>query len=104
MVAMHGLTFERGTPHGRMMTTLLAGRARFERDLLGERVKSGLATARARGKKLSRQPGQRPKSDKFAPKVIQAVSEGRRYRWIARDLGISKNTVLNIIKRHRENP
>lgn len=104
VVAMHGLTFELGTPHGRMMATLLAGIAQFERDLLSERVKSGLAAARARGKKLGRQPGQRPKSDKFAPKVIQAVSEGRSYRWIARDLGISKNTVLNIMKRHRENP
>lgn len=104
VVAMHGLTFELGTPHGRMMATLLAGIAQFERDLLSERVKSGLAAARARGKKLGRQPGQRPKSDKFAPKIIQAVSEGRSYRWIARDLGISKNTVLSIMKRHRGNP
>ena len=104
VVAMHGLTFELGTPHGRMMATLLAGIAQFERDLLSERVKSGLAAARARGKKLGRQPGQRPKSDKLAPKVIQAVSEGRSYRWIARDLGISKSTVLSIMKRHRENP
>ena len=34
--------------------------AQFERDLISERVKSGLAAARARGKKLGRQPGQRP--------------------------------------------
>jgi putative DNA-invertase from lambdoid prophage Rac len=64
-------------------------------------VKSGLAAARARGKKLGRQIGQRPKSDKLAPKVVQAVAEGRSYRWIARDLGISKNTVLDIVKRSR---
>lgn len=102
VVAMSGMTFELGTPHGRMMATLLAGIAQFERDLLSERVKSGLAAARARGKKLGRQPGQRPKADKFAPKVIQAVAEGRSYRWIARDLGISKNTVTEIIKRHRQ--
>ena len=104
VVAMQGLTFELGTPHGRMMTTLLAGIAQFERDLLSERVKSGLASARKRGKKLGRQKGQRPVSDKVAPKVIQAVSEGRSYRWVARDLGISKSTVLSIMKRHRENP
>ena len=76
--------------------------AQFERDLLSERVKSGLAAARARGKKLGRQHGQRPKSDKLAPKVIQAVEDGRSYRWIARDLGISKNTVLDIMKRRRQ--
>ena len=55
VVAMQGLTFELNTPHGRMMTTLLAGIAQFERDLLSERVKSGLASARKRGKKLGRQ-------------------------------------------------
>ncbi len=38
------------------MATLLAGIAQFERDLLSERVKSCLAAARARGKKLERQP------------------------------------------------
>lgn len=104
VVAMSGMTFELGTPHGRMMATMLAGIAQFERDLLSERVKSGLAAARARGKKLGRQPGQRPKSDKLAPKVIQAVTDGRSYRWIAHDLGINKNTVLEIMKRHREKP
>ena len=62
VVAMSGMTFELDTPHGRMMATLLAGIAQFERDLLSERVKSGLAAARARGKKLGRQTGQRPKS------------------------------------------
>lgn len=102
VVAMNGMTFELDTPHGRMMATMLAGIAQFERDLLSERVKSGLAAARARGKKLGRQPGQRPKSDKLAPKVLQAIEDGRSYRWIARDLGISKNTVSDIVKRNRQ--
>ncbi|MCR5860177.1 recombinase family protein [Mesorhizobium sp. J428] len=84
-----------------MMATLLAGIAQFERDLLSERVKSGLAAAKARGKKLGRQSGQRPKSDRLAPKVIALSAEGRSYRWIARDLGISKNTVAEIVKRRK---
>ncbi len=95
------MAFELETPSGRMMATLLAGIAQFERDLLSERVKSGLAAARARGKKLGRQLGQRPKSDKLAPWVVQAVADGRSYRWIAHDLKISKNTVLDIVKRSR---
>ena len=100
VVAMSGMTFELETPHGRMMATMLAGIAQFERDLISERVKSGLAAAKARAKKLGRQPGQRPKSDRLAPKVLKAVGEGRSYRWIARNLGISKNTVVDIVKRH----
>ena len=102
VIAMSGMTFELDTPHGRMMATLLAGIAQFERDLLSERVKSGLAAARARGKKLGRQPGQRPTADRVAEQVIAAVAEGRSYRWIARDLAISKNTVLEIMKRYRK--
>ena len=67
----------------------------------GERVKSGLAAAKTRGKKLGRQAGERPKSDRLASKVIALSAEGRSYRWIARDLGISKNTVTDIVKRSK---
>lgn len=103
IVAMSGMTFELDSPPGRMMATLLAAIAQFERDLLSERVKSGLAAARARGKKLGRQSGQRTKSDKLAEKFTTAVVVGRSYRWIAHDLAISKNTVLEIMKRYRQN-
>ena len=104
IVALNGMTFELDTPHGCMMATMLAGIAQFERDLLSERVKSGLAAAKARGKKLGRQHGQRPKSNRLTPKVLEAVRVGKSYRWIARDLGISKNTVTDIVKRNRKNP
>jgi putative DNA-invertase from lambdoid prophage Rac len=102
IVAMSGMTFELASPHGRMMATMLAGIAQFERDLMSERIKSGLAAAKMRGKKLGRQSGQRPKSDRLAPKVMNLIAEGRSYRWIARDLSISKNTVLAISKRHHQ--
>lgn len=104
VVAMKGMAFELDTPHGRMMATMLAGIAQFERDLLSERVKSGLAAAKARGKKLGRPKGFHPKSDRLAPKVIKALESGRSYRWIAREFAISKNTVTEIVKRHRKNP
>ena len=95
VVAMSGMTFELGTLHGRMMATMLAGIAQFER------VKSGLAAAKVRGRKLGRQPGHRPKSDCLAPRVLRLVGEGRSYRRIARDLGVGKNTVAGIVQRNR---
>jgi putative DNA-invertase from lambdoid prophage Rac len=101
VIAMSGITFDLSTPHGRMLATFLSGIAEFERDLISERVKSGLAAAKAHGRKLGRQPGQRPKSDKLAPKVLALIAEGRSYRWIARDLAISKNTIADIVRRDR---
>ncbi|MCY4241785.1 MAG: recombinase family protein, partial [Rhodobacter sp.] len=100
-VARNGLALELDTPHGRMMATVLAGIAQFEREPISERVKSGLAAARERGVKLGRQPGQRPKADRLAPKVLRAVDEGRGHRWIALDPVISENTVPAIVRRGR---
>lgn len=97
--AMNGMTFDLSLPHVRMLATFLSGIAEFERGLISERVKSGLAAAKARGKMLGRQVGERPKSDRLAAKVMALIAEGRSYRWIARDLGISKNTVRDIAKR-----
>ncbi|ASY67354.1 putative DNA-invertase from lambdoid prophage Rac [Sinorhizobium fredii] len=101
VIAMNGMTFDLSSPHGRMLATFLSGIAEFERDLISERVKSGLAAARARGKQLGRRMGQRPKSDRLAPRVLALIAEGRSYRWIARDLGISKNTVADVAQRFR---
>lgn len=101
LIAMNGLTFDLASPHGKMLATILSGIAEFERDLLSDRVKSGLAAAKARGKRLGRPPGHRPKSDRLAPHVLSAIEQGRSYRWIARDLGLSKNTVAAIVQRHR---
>jgi putative DNA-invertase from lambdoid prophage Rac len=84
-----------------MLATVIAGIAEFERELIRERVRSGMAAAKARGKKLGRQPGQRPKSDRLAPKVLALIAQGRSYRLIGRELGLSKNTVTDIVRRKR---
>jgi putative DNA-invertase from lambdoid prophage Rac len=98
VLAQTGLSFDLGTSSGKLMRTIMAGLAEFERDLIRERVKSGLAAARDRGVKLGRQPGQRP-SDKKARRVLELHHEGLSYRLIGRNLGLSKNTVMEIVKR-----
>jgi len=60
-----------------------------------------VAAARARGKKLGRQPGQRPKLDRLARKVLALVAQGLSYRLVGREVGLSKNTVAGIVKRSR---
>ena len=101
VIALNGMTFDLSTSSGRMMATIIAGIATFERELIQERIRSGMAAAKARGQKLGRQQGQRPKSDRLAPKVLALVAQKRSYRLIGRELGLSKNTVAAIVKRHR---
>ena len=98
VIAQTGITFELTTPQGKLMASMLSALAEFERDLTRERVISGLDNAKARGKKLGRQPGQNP-SDKIAPKVLSMIEDGHSYRKIADKLAISKTTVQAIVKR-----
>ena len=62
VIAMNGLAFDLSTPYGRMMATIIAGIAEFERELIQERIRSGIAAAKARGKRLgaSRGSGRNP--------------------------------------------
>ena len=53
------------------------------------------------GVDFGRRPGQRIKADRYAPKVLKLVGEGQSYREISHRLGLSKNTVLDIVKRNR---
>jgi putative DNA-invertase from lambdoid prophage Rac len=98
VLAQTGLSFDLNTASGKLMRTIMTGLSEFERDLIRERVKSGLASARARGVKLGRQLGHRL-SDKKAKKVLALHKEGLSYRLISRNVGLSKKTVMEIVKR-----
>lgn len=105
MVAQTGLQFDLSTSQGKLMASVMSALAEFEGDLLRERVRSGVAAAQARGVVFGRRPGQRTKSDRLAPKVLELVSAGHSYRQVGRLVNLSKNTVLDIVKRSRsENP
>lgn len=95
LIAQTGLTFELSTPQGKLIANLMASLAEFEHDLLRERVRSGIAAAKARGQTFGRRAGYRP-SDKHASEV-----EKLSQRQISEKLGISKTTVNEIVKRHR---
>lgn len=103
LIAQTGLQFDLSTPQGKLIATLMAGLSEFERDLLRERVRSGVKAAQMRGVQFGRRPGQRIKSDRLAPKVLALVAAGQSYRQIGRQLDLSKNTVLEIVKRERAN-
>jgi hypothetical protein len=97
VLAQTGLSFDLSTVSGKLMRTIMAGPAEFERDLIRDRAKSGLAAARAMGVNLGRPPGQRP-LDKKAKRVLGIHADELSYRLIARNVGMSKNTVMDIVR------
>lgn len=99
LVAQTGFTFDLGTAQGKLIANIMASLAEFERELIKERVKSGLAAAKAKGKKLGRQTGDTWKQDKYQAHVLKLREEGKSYREIASTLKLDKNTVMAIVKR-----
>lgn len=51
-IQIASLAIDTSTPHGMLIYTFISGLAEFERRLLSERTKQGLAAARRRGKRL----------------------------------------------------
>lgn len=82
------------TPIGRAMTGLLTIFADFERELLRERVKAGIAHAREQGK-----PHGRPKSaSNHSPEIVSLFKDGKSKSEIARILNIGRTSVRIIIE------
>jgi DNA invertase Pin-like site-specific DNA recombinase len=80
--------FDLTTPAGRLMFGVVAAMAEFERDLIRERVKAGMANAKAKGHRV----GRKPVAIDFA--ALNAMrSEGRTIRDIALSLGCSRSLV-----------
>jgi putative DNA-invertase from lambdoid prophage Rac len=81
------------TPVGRAMAGMLAVFAEFERDILKERVRAGIAQARLEGKSHGR-----PKSAALKKKQIKALfAKGLSKSEISRRLGISRASVRRLL-------
>lgn len=79
---------------GELMLNLLASIAQFERELMLERQREGIAKAKADGKYKGRSPTARNKSDE----VLNMVNDNVAPSEIARQLEISRSSVYRIMK------
>jgi len=79
------------------MLTMLAAVAEMERDLLVERTQSGLARAKAEGKTLGR-PASTTEEQRLAMVNRHRGGEGESISALARDFGISRASVMRIVK------
>jgi DNA invertase Pin-like site-specific DNA recombinase len=77
----------------------LVGFAEMERELLRERIKSGLDTARRKGKKLGRPAGATETADDILakyPAVVRNIRTGLSVRKIAKICDVSAGTVQKV--------
>lgn len=81
------------TPTGKLMLTILGGVAEFERAIMLERQREGIAKAKADGRYKGRKPTARAKADD----VLRLHSEGVGGTNIARALGLGRASVYRIL-------
>jgi DNA invertase Pin-like site-specific DNA recombinase len=77
------------TPNGRLIFGIFASIAEFERELIRDRVKSGIAAARSKGKRLGR-----PRVTVDVAEIARLRASGASWPSIARELGVSVGTVF----------
>lgn len=81
------------TSVGKLMLHVIGAFAQFEADIIKDRVRSGLAAAKARGSKLGRPRRLDP------VRVIELRRQGKSLSQIARALGTTKSAVSKILRR-----
>jgi DNA invertase Pin-like site-specific DNA recombinase len=86
------------TPNGRLVFGIFASIAEFERELIRGRVRSGLASARARGKRLGR-----PRVNVDAARIAVLRSEGLSWAKIGERLGVGEGTVYRVAQASAKN-
>ncbi|MBR0666957.1 recombinase family protein [Roseomonas hellenica] len=94
VISMGGQEVDTRTPTGKLMLTMLGAVAEFERGLMLERQREGVAKAKAEGKYQGRAPTAR----RQAADVLKLKAEGVRPTDIAKRLGIGRASVYRILE------
>jgi DNA invertase Pin-like site-specific DNA recombinase len=93
----NGMVFsaESSNPQANLMMTMLAGFAQFERALIAERQKEGIAIAKANGVYKGRKPSLNAEQVQM---LKERAAGGEAKAAIARDIGISRETVYQYLR------
>jgi DNA invertase Pin-like site-specific DNA recombinase len=89
-----GETVDTKSATGKLILTIFAGFAQFEREMMLERQGEGIAKARAEGKYKGRAPTARAKS----AEVVMLFKAGMSKAAIAEQLGIGRASVLRAVR------
>ena len=92
------MCFNPSSPQGKLFLSVISSFAEFERSLIRERIISGLASAKARGKHLGRVKGSGTTIKKNTKRVLELREAKLSIREIAASLNIGTQTVQSILK------
>lgn len=84
-------SIDTGSSGGRLLFHLLAAMAEFERSLVSERTRAGMAAARARGSRIGRKPAMSP--EQIAEATSAFVDDGISLADLARKYAIHPRTL-----------
>jgi DNA invertase Pin-like site-specific DNA recombinase len=92
---LQGAPIDTTTSQGKLMFTMFAALAEFERDVIRERTVAGLAAARARGRKGGRKPA-------FTPSKLRRAQAAMQHRdtsvvELCEELGVSKAALYRYV-------
>ena len=91
---MGGTAIDTSNPTGKLILNVMSSVAQFEREMMLERQREGIAKAKAEGKYKGRKPTARAKTEM----VLLAKKQGLSPTQIMRDLGISKTSYYRILE------
>jgi DNA invertase Pin-like site-specific DNA recombinase len=97
---LHQQGLDTSTPAGKAMFQMLGVFSEFEREMIRDRVKSGLARAKAKGR-----VGGRPRLPiKITKTILNKHATGLSIRKIAKEIGVGVSTVQRTVKAHVVSP
>ncbi|WP_026606040.1 recombinase family protein [Methylocapsa acidiphila] len=88
------LGIDTATPTGRLMLGMLGSVAQFEREIMLERQREGIAKAKGEGKYKGRAPTARAKADE----IVALAAQGKTREAIAKELGVGVASVYRALK------
>ncbi|MGZ2382853.1 recombinase family protein [Rhizobium brockwellii] len=88
------MNLDTGTPTGKLMLSVLGAVAQFEREMMLERQREGVAKAKAEGKYTGRQPTAQRQSDE----VLKLKASGKTMAEIMTALDISESSYWRILR------
>jgi len=90
VLSMGGERLDTRNPTSKLMLTILAGVAAWEREIMLERQREGIAKAKSEGKYLGRKPS-------IDAARVKALAETMGPAAVAKELGIARSSVYRLV-------